>query len=100
MNVKLVKFLLSLLDKLNEKKIINFFRSKFYKSINVFVDIGAHHGETISLITKNFSVNSIYACEASPINFKVLQNKKFIKKFKIKIYNYAIGLAFGKFNLN
>ena len=80
----------------HQKKIIKFLRKKGFKNFNIFLDVGAHKGESINLFLKNFKIKTIYSFEASPITFKLLSDKivffrnKF-KSSKLIIENYAIG---------
>jgi FkbM family methyltransferase len=88
---KLIIFILNFLDYFQQKKIINLINNKFLKPVIVF-DVGAHYGETIKLFNKKLKLKKIYSFEASPKNFKILQNK--ISKYnleKIEIFNYGIG---------
>ncbi len=88
--MKLIIYLLSLIDKYNQKKIVNYFKSKKIQ-INTFFDVGAHKGETVKLFNDNFNIKEFYCFEASPINFYYLKKK--ISKIgnKIKIFNFGLG---------
>ena len=87
---------LSIFDFFHQKKIIKFLHKKGFKNFNIFLDVGAHKGESINLFLKNFKIKTIYSFEASPITFKLLSDKiaffrnKF-KSSKLIIENYAIG---------
>ena len=87
---------LNIFDFFHQKKIIKFLRKKGFKNFNIFLDVGAHKGESINLFLKNFKIKTIYSFEASPITFKLLSDKivffrnKF-KSSKLIIENYAIG---------
>ena len=88
---KLIIIILNFLDYFQQKKIINLINNKFTKPVIVF-DVGAHYGETIKLFNKKLKLKQIYSFEASPKNYRNLQNK--ISKYnfkKIKIFNYGIG---------
>ena len=54
--LKVITFLISLIDYFNKKKIINFFQKKFNKKKLKIIDIGAHKGETIELFIKNLAI--------------------------------------------
>ena len=69
--MKLIIYIMSLIDKYNQKKIVNFFESEKIQ-INTFFDVGAHKGETIKLFSDNFSIKEFYCFEPSPINFNHL----------------------------
>ena len=87
---------LNIFDFFHQKKIIKFLHKKGFKNFNIFLDVGAHKGESINLFLKNFKIKTIYSFEASPITFKLLSDKiaffrnKF-KSSKLIIENYAIG---------
>ena len=85
----LIKFCLSLFDYLTEKKIINQLKRVFLnkKTISV-IDIGAHKGEYISSIIKNFNISKGYCFEPNPKVFKILNNKISLNK-KIELLNYG-----------
>ncbi len=89
--MKYILLILSLFDYINKIKIINFFKKNLFE-VDIFIDVGAHKGETIELFHKNLKVNNFYCFEASSINFKNLKKKilNFNNK-NIHIYNYAIG---------
>jgi FkbM family methyltransferase len=92
---KIILLAMDFFDYFHKQKIINFLKKK-NKSFDVFIDIGAHKGETIELFTKNFFIKKIYSFEASPINYELLKKKekRFIKINKdteIVIENMALG---------
>ena len=92
MFIKLIIKLLSIFDFFQKKKIINFFINQKLTYLDNFFDVGSHYGETILLFIKYFKINNIYSFEASPINFKILNEKtKDIKKTKINLFNIALG---------
>ena len=83
-------------DLFYQHKLFSFLKKNNYQNFDVFFDIGAHMGESITLFSKNFNIKKIYSFEASPLNFeKLLKNKSFIQsKFKnleINLENYANG---------
>ena len=88
MYIKLILKILSLFDYLNKIKIINFFKKNLKNNLNIFFDVGSHHGETIKIFNKYFSIDKFYAFEASPINFKNL--KKEYQLQSIHLLNYLI----------
>ena len=95
--------ILSLFDYFHKTKIINFIKKKFYK-INMLIDVGAHHGESVQLFAKNFKTNSIYSFEPSLVNFqKLLSNVRHLvkkKNFNFHAYNLGLGSKEEKLNLN
>ena len=105
---KLVLLFLSLFDYFYQKKIIKFLKKNNLSEINLIFDVGAHKGESINLFLKNMKVKNIVSFEASPLNFKYLENNKknLEKKFpntKIIIENLALSsdgrvVTFKQFN--
>ena len=93
---KIILKILGLFDFFHQKKIINFIKKKGFKKFKVFIDVGAHTGESIDKFLSSFDIGAIYSFEASPINFLELKkNYNFFKlKFKntnITIENLALG---------
>ena len=95
--MKLVLLIINLFDFFHKRKIINFLKIKIkLDRINLFLDVGAHHGETIDLFSKNFSIKKLISFEASPKSFKKLLLRKdfFKKRYKftnIILENVALG---------
>ena len=95
--MKLVLLIINLFDFFHKRKIINFLKIKIKSDrINLFLDVGAHHGETIDLFSKNFSIKKLISFEASPKSFKKLFSRKdfFKKRYKctnIILENVALG---------
>ena len=90
MYINFLHLIISLFDYPNKKKIINFFKNKFKNKISVFIDVGAHHGESINLFNKEFNISSIISFEPSLRNYnKLLKNNKKIKN--LKTFNLALG---------
>ncbi len=92
--------ILNIFDYFYQKKFINFLKKKNINEFNVFLDIGAHQGESIKLFSKNFKINKIYSFEPSPISYQILQ--KNIKNFKNNSYTEIIAenIALGNSNEN
>ena len=92
--------ILNIFDYFYQKKFINFLKKKNINEFNVFLDIGAHEGESIKLFSKNFKINKIYSFEPSPISYQILQ--KNIKNFKNNFYTEIIAenIALGNSNEN
>lgn len=94
MIVNLVRKILNFFDFFYQKKIIYFlYQNSDIKSV---IDVGAHHGETISLFLKYFKLNIIYSFEPSKKNYKILTNqlyflKKNNKNTKVLIFNLGLG---------
>ena len=90
-----MNFLFKIIDFFYQKKKNSFLKKKIPKNIDTLIDVGAHHGDTISEFLKIFQIKKIYAFEPSKRNFKKLKKKteKIKKKnsVKIKIYPYGLG---------
>ena len=102
---KLTLKILNFFDYFHQKKIINFLKKNNIYKFDIFLDIGAHKGESIKLFSRNFIIKKIYSFEASPENYKILSyNIEKIKKDfndrEIIIENYAIGSLNKKMLLN
>ena len=90
-----MNYLFEIIDFFYQKKKYSFLKKKIPKNIDTLIDVGAHHGNTISDFLKIFKIKKIYAFEPSKRNFKKLKKKtEKIKKqnpVKIKIYPYGLG---------
>ena len=90
--IKILSYIINLIDNKNKKKITNFFKGKFNLEYLDILDIGAHKGETIDLFYDNFNINKIIAFEANPDIFKkLLNNIKKKDQKKINLINCGIG---------
>ena len=81
--------LLLIFDFIYKKKIISFLKKSNIYSINIFLDIGAHKGESIDFFSKNLKIKKIFSFEASPENFVNLKIKYKNKK-NLVIENIAL----------
>jgi FkbM family methyltransferase len=88
-HVNLIRLLINVFDKIEQRKIISFFKKKLNHQLIIF-DVGSHHGETIKLFHKNFNIKEIHSFEASTINFNILKKKKMIKHNHIFINNFGL----------
>ena len=101
MYIRIVTFFLFLIDYINKRKILNFFKKNLKNEIDIFIDVGAHHAESIKLFNNNFVVKQFFCFEASPINFQILKkNVNNIKNSSVEIFNYGIGENVGFFEFN
>lgn len=85
--------ILKFFDFFHQKKILKFLKKK-KQNFDIMFDVGAHHGETIKIYTKNFDIGTLYSFEASKENFINLKNKirkLNLKNVKIILENYALG---------
>ena len=90
--LKTFHFFLNLIEYFYKKKINQILKKNLPKKINVFFDIGAHHGETTLEMLNNFSINDSYLFEPGIDNFKTL-NKKISKNSNsnFRLFNFALG---------
>ena len=85
--INLIKFGLSLFDYFTEKKILIQLKKIFWEKEPILViDIGAHKGEFISFINKNFKIKKAYCFEPNPKVFKILKEKYNLNN-KIELFN-------------
>ena len=91
--------ILNIFDHFYQKKFINFLKKRNINNFDVFLDIGAHQGESINLFCNNFDIEQIYSFEPNPITFKILSRN--IKKINSKLPETQIfleNLALGSKN--
>ena len=101
MYISFIVKILSFFDYFKKKDVIDFFKKNLKKEVNILIDVGAHHGETIKLFNNNFDIKNIYAFEASYQNYKILKKKiQNIKNINLEIFNYGIGEIEGSFDFN
>ena len=90
-----MNFLFKIIDFFYQKEKYSFLKKRISKDINIFIDVGAHHGDTIVEFLKIFSIKKIYAFEPSKKNFDKLKIKvKKIERYnpvKIKIFQFGLG---------
>ena len=91
--IKVIIYVLSIFDKIYQKKIIKNLNLIFNKNIDIVFDVGAHKGEFIKLIIDNFNSKKIYSFEPSKIFDKLKENIKKMNKIEGDIYlnNFALG---------
>ena len=98
--LKLLNFIISLVDYKNKQKIKKFFKNNLNFDDLTILDVGAHKGETIDLFLKNFRISKIYAFEPNKdLHIKLLKNK-IINSNKIELSNYGLGNEEKVINLN
>jgi FkbM family methyltransferase len=87
--------LIKIIDFFYQKKKYSFLKKTISKKIDVFIDVVAHHGDTITEFLEIFSIRKIYAFEPSKKNFNKLkeQIKKINKKNFIEIEIYPLGVG-------
>jgi FkbM family methyltransferase len=88
----LVKIILFFFDQISQKKILFMLKKKFKNNIGLAIDVGAHHGETISFLIKNFKFNAIYAFEPNLESYKILKKKIDSADKNIILINKGVGI--------
>lgn len=97
---KIIKFCLSFFDYFTEKKILNKLNEIFSnKDAISLIDVGAHQGEYISSISKNFNIRSAYCFEPNPKVFKILETK-FSDNRNIELINLGVSNITDKIMFN
>ena len=88
-------FLLKLIDFFYQRKKLLFLKKNIPNDINILIDVGAHHGDTISEFLRIFSINKIFAFEPSKKNYLKLSRKvaKLQKNLKTNIDIFQMGLG-------
>ena len=90
--IKILSYLIGIIDYKNKKKVINFFKKKFLERKINLIDIGAHKGETIKIFQKNFNIDKILSFEANTKIFEVLNNELINEKLtNVILINSGIG---------
>ena len=84
----LFHYFLNFLDNNLQQKNLKKIKKHLKNKINVYVDVGAHNGEMIKIITKEFIVNKVLAFEPNPDCF--LRLKKLKKNNKLSIFKLAL----------
>ena len=88
----ILKYLLAILDKINQIKIYNFIKNILGNKLSFVLDVGSHHGETIKILNKYFKINSIFGFEPSRNNFSKLNRYILDAKIQnVEIFNFACG---------
>ena len=90
-----MNLLIKIIDFFYQKKKYSFLKKIISKNIDVYIDVGAHHGDTINEFLSIFAIKRIYAFEPSKKNFEKLKEtiKKTNKKNYIDINIYQFGLG-------
>lgn len=90
----IVKIILYFFDKISQKKIFVILKKIFRKNIGTVIDVGAHRGETINFLIKNFKFKNIYAFEPNFESYNILRKKiESLNKCKsIYLINKGVGI--------
>ena len=84
----LFHYFLSFLDANLQQKNLKIIKKHLKNNIDVYVDVGAHNGEMIEIISNEFIVNKILAIEPNPDCYLKLKKFKYFKK--LLIFNLAL----------
>ena len=90
--ISLIRNSLNFFDYFQQKKIIKFLKKKLNSKI-ILIDVGSHHGETVSLFSREFELEQFYCFEASPINFNILKKNIENRRFKSEYELNNLGLS-------
>ena len=63
-------YLFKIIDFFYQKKKYSVLKKRIPENIDILIDVGAHHGDTISEFLKIIQIKKIYAFEPSKRNFK------------------------------
>ena len=88
-----IRYFINLFDKISNRKVIKELKKYFFDDINIFFDVGGHHGETIIWLVKFFKIKNSYIFEPNFNSYNILKKKisKINGKFIINTYNFALG---------
>ncbi len=95
-----IKSLLDLFDYFTQKKIITIIKNQLeLEKPIMLVDVGAHKGEYVLSIKKNFLIKKIFAFEPNIDTYKILK-RNICKDKNIFTFNYGISDKDGKISFN
>tara|TARA_Y100000591_G_scaffold305927_1_gene303914 strand:+ start:522 stop:1232 length:711 start_codon:yes stop_codon:yes gene_type:complete len=95
-----IKSLLDLFDYFTQKKIITVIKNQLgLEKPIMLIDVGAHKGEYVSSIKKNFLIEKIFAFEPNIDTYKILK-KNVCNDKNIFTFNYGISDKDGKISFN
>lgn len=84
----LFHYFLNFLDSNLQQKNLDIIKKHLKNNIDVYVDVGAHNGEMIEIISNKFIVKKILAIEPNPDCYLKLKKLKYFKK--LLIFNLAL----------
>jgi FkbM family methyltransferase len=89
--LKILDFLINLIDLTNRIKIISFLKKKTLNKKLVIFDVGAHKGETLKIFKNNFNFEKILCFEPNKKIFKTLIKKyDYLKNSNIFFINCGL----------
>ncbi len=65
-------FIFKLIGFFYQKKKYDFLKKKVSNNMDILIDVGAHHGDTINEFLRIFSIKTIYTFKLSKKNFEKL----------------------------
>jgi FkbM family methyltransferase len=86
----LSKNLLKFFDSIYQKKILKILKYYLQKKKITVIDSGAHFGETILFLKKNFAIKKIYSFEPNKQDYLTLKYK-FSKYKNVILFNFGLG---------
>jgi len=89
----LIRKIINLFEIKSKYRIIKKLKKIFSTNIDIFFDVGGHHGETTIFLNKSFIINKNYIFEPSQESFKKLEKNtaNLRKKSNLYIFNFALG---------
>ena len=94
---KIIKKFFLYLDKTLEKKNVKIITKILGNKLNVVLDVGAHNGETINFLNKNFKIYKIYSFEPNPSGVQSVKKQNIANN---EIYELAISNIKDEIELN
>ena len=88
--LKILNFIIFLVDHKNKIKIINYFKKNTTGNLTL-IDVGAHKGETIKYFAKFLNIGNVYAFEPNKIIYQKLLNNISKLEKDVKCFNIALG---------
>lgn len=85
------KIILYFFDRVSQKKLLTLLKKKFNKNIGYVIDVGAHNGETINFLRKNFKFKIIFAFEPNFDSYQILKNRFSVAEKNIILINKGVG---------
>lgn len=88
--LKILNFIIFLVDHKNKIKIINYFKKNTPGNLTL-IDVGAHKGETIKYFAKFLNIGNVYAFEPNKIIYQKLLNNISKLEKDVNCFNIALG---------
>ena len=78
-------------DFFHKRKILKVLKLLLEEKNNIIFDVGAHQGETVEFLYKNFIISHIFSFEPLEKNFKKLKKNTERLKSLVNYFNFALG---------